>query len=96
MVVLWNEEYSGWIKVDSIETMGVLPIDVWGNFTAEDGKIANYMLFAERANKEPFVVLVRDTAGKAEEVLKDISCQLGVYPESGEPTLVEGEENLFL
>lgn len=90
MIVLFNADGTGWINVESIETLNVMPVDSEGELSPFGDR---YGVFADRPNSELFIVAVKETLEEARNVLMDITTDLEMLP-IGDDSLVwtEGAE----
>lgn len=75
MEIMWNEERSGWIKLESIETLTVEPTNMAG-YPDPEGEL--FGVVAARSNGSVFVILVRATADRAAAALRDVSDVAGL------------------
>lgn len=87
MFVLWNEQLTGWVNVEAIESMNVMPINRAGELDPE-GQYAG--LFVEQSNGKMSLIALGPTAEKAEAKLHDICQQLGIDADDAEVLVVAG------
>ena len=72
--ILWNDDGTGWIRVESIETLNVMPVNDQGELSMNGSKAG---LFADRSNGELFLVAVRPTVDEAVKLLHEIAKAMG-------------------